>query len=93
MLHKILGATALDGQQLRLDYADGSAAIVDFAPVIRIGRQFARLGDPAFFAQVSAANNGRSITWPGEIDFCADALWREGHGERVLGGSPDPQKA
>src|ERR1035437_1566638 len=40
---------------------------------------FAAFADPAFFVQVSVGERGRSLEWPGEIDFCADALWFETH--------------
>jgi len=42
---------------------------------------FVRLGDPAFFSRVSIGERGRSLEWPGELDFCADALWFEAHPE------------
>jgi hypothetical protein len=32
---------------------------------------------------VHVGERGRSIEWPGEIDFCADALWFEAHPEDV----------
>ena len=40
---------------------------------------FAPLADPAFFARVAVGRRGRSLEWPGELDFCADALWFEAH--------------
>src|ERR1700678_3104482 len=44
----------------------------------RVGKGvFAALTDPAVFAQVRVGERGRSLEWPGEIDFCADALWFE----------------
>jgi len=39
----------------------------------------AALADPKVFAQVKVGERGRSLEWPGEIDFCADALWFETH--------------
>lgn len=38
---------------------------------------FTALVDPAMFAQVRAGERGRSLEWPGEGDFCADASWFE----------------
>lgn len=46
----------------------------------RIGESvFTALADPAIFVQVRIGERGRSLEWPGEIDFCADALWYEAH--------------
>jgi hypothetical protein len=39
----------------------------------------AAVTDPEIFAQVRVGERGRSLEWPGEIDFCADALWFETH--------------
>lgn len=36
---------------------------------------FAAFDDPAFFLRISVGGRGRSLQWPDEIDFCADALW------------------
>jgi hypothetical protein len=48
----------------------------------RIGRGvFTALGDPEFFSKVTVGERGRSLEWPGELDFCADALWFEAHPE------------
>jgi len=65
--------------KLRLTYADGETIVVDFTPVIQRGGVFAPLSDPEFFSQASIGEGGRYIQWPGELDFCADALWLEGH--------------
>jgi len=48
--------------------------IADFTPVVRPGGVFAPLADPAFFAQASLDERGRAVQWPGELEFCADAL-------------------
>lgn len=64
---------------LRLLYRNGTVIVLDFAPIIEEGGVFSRLSDPAFFSQVKRSKDGRSIEWPGEIDFCADALWFQAH--------------
>ena len=78
MLRKIAKATPLKDRVIRLQYADGAIVDVDFAPLIGQGGVFERLTRDDLFKQVSIASNGRSICWPGEIDFCADALWKAG---------------
>jgi len=32
-------------------------------------------------ASLKIGEGGRSLEWPGELDFCADALWFEQHPE------------
>ena len=66
---------------LRLTYSDGDVVKVDFKPLIKQGGVFAALADPDLFRQVSVGERGRFIQWPGEIDFCADALWLQQHTE------------
>ena len=79
MLRTICSVAPEPNYKLRLTYADGETIVVDFTPVIQRGGVFAPLSDPAFFSQVSIGERGRYIQWPGELDFCADALWLEGH--------------
>lgn len=69
----------LGGYRLRLLYAHGGVAEKDFAPVIAEGGVFTALADPDMFARVSIGQDGQSLEWPGELDFCADALWFEAH--------------
>jgi len=85
MLHTILRARPGPNYKLHLSYADGKTVTVDFAPLVRRGGVFAPLSEPGFFAQVSVGEHGRHICWPGELEFCADALW--------LQGQPDEHQA
>jgi hypothetical protein len=80
MLHEIRSITPQAAARLRLTYADGSTVEIDFAPLIQQGGVYTPLADPAFFAQVGIGAGGRFIEWPGGLDFCADALWRQGRG-------------
>lgn len=66
---------------LRIEYDDGQIIIVDFEPVIRQGGVFAPLADEQLFAQAKPGPRGRSVCWPGDIDFCADALRLEAQQE------------
>jgi Protein of unknown function (DUF2442) len=63
-----------------LTWANGATTENSFRHVIGKG-VFAPLADPAFFAQVRIGEDGRSLEWPGELDFCADALWFKAHPE------------
>jgi len=69
-----------------LTWANGATTENSFRHLIGKGI-FAPLADPAFFAQVRIGEGGRSLEWPGELDFCADALWFKTHPE----DAPQPQ--
>ncbi len=71
---RIVAARLLDGFVIELEFADGFRGSVDFGDSIRPGTVSAALGDPAAFAAVRVGPRGRSLEWPGDIDFCADAL-------------------
>ena len=60
---------------LSLTYSNGATIVADFKPLIAQDGVYAALSDPAYFAQVQVGERGRYIQWPGELDFCADALW------------------
>lgn len=59
---------------VRLSYSDGAVVDFDVAPLIQQGGVYSALADPDQFSLVSVGERGRYIEWPGEIDFCADAL-------------------
>ena len=80
VLRKIEAVEAQPSHRLRITYEGGETLVVDFTPLIQQGGVFAALADPAFFAQVQVDPRGRAVGWPGDIDFCADALWLQGHG-------------
>ena len=67
--------------RLRILYDDGVAVVLDFAPIIRQGGVFAPLADEQVFAKAKPGPRGRSVCWPGDIDFCADALWLQAQKE------------
>lgn len=59
-------------------WANGEVAVNRFDHLVGKG-VFANLADPVAFVQVRIGDRGRSLEWPEEIDFCADALWFETH--------------
>ncbi len=63
-----------------LTWAHGETTVNSFRHLVGKG-VFAAFSDPAFFAQAQVGDRGRSLEWPGEIDFCADALWFEARPE------------
>jgi hypothetical protein len=63
-----------------LIWANGATTVNSFRHLVGRG-VFAAFTDPAFFAQAHVGDRGRSLEWPDEIDFCADALWFATHPE------------
>ena len=63
-----------------LRWANGAETVNSFRHLLNRG-VMKQLADPAFFARVSVGERGRPLVWPGEIDFCADALWFAVHPE------------
>lgn len=80
-MKKITAIEVLSGFRLKLTYAGERSIHVDFSDKIQEGTVTAPLADPELFKQVKISYDGRAIEWPGEVDFCADALWFEGSGE------------
>jgi hypothetical protein len=70
-----------------LTWANGEKTVNNFRHLVGKG-VFAAFTDPVFFAQAHVGERGRSLEWPGEIDFCADALWFEAHPE----DAPEPPR-
>ena len=68
---KIITAEPLPPTSLRLRWADGYEAVLDFDPVLPEGDA---LRDPNLFGQVRI--NGLTVEWPGGIDYCPDTLRR-----------------
>ena len=59
---------------LVLTYEDDLTIEVDFTPFINQGGVFAPLADSELFAKVQTGERSRFLIWPGDLEFCADAL-------------------
>jgi hypothetical protein len=79
-MHILIGATPQPEARVRLTYDTGETIEVDFTPYLERGGVFVLLRDPSFFAQVRIGEHGRFLQWPGELEFCADALFLKGRG-------------
>jgi hypothetical protein len=77
MLHKITRAIPQPNYRLWLCFDDAVEGAADFSPTIQKGGVFSPMHDPEFFAQMHLHPSGRLISWPGELEFCADALWQD----------------
>jgi len=84
----IIGAVAHpENLTVTLAWANGATTENSFRDLAGRG-VFAPLADPVFFARVRVGEGGRSLEWPGELDFCADALWFKTHPEDAPQSSP-----
>ena len=76
-----------------LTWMIGATTVSRFGHLVGKG-VFAPLAEPSVFVQVRIGDHGRSLQWPPEIDFCADALWFEAHPEDAPAPTePAPQHA
>ena len=82
VLENVITCVAPDPERhsVTLTWANGTTTVSHFGHLVGKG-VFGALADPMVFAQVKVGDRGRSLEWPGEIDFCADALWFETHPE------------
>jgi hypothetical protein len=78
---KIVAFEVLDNYRVRLRFDDGVEGETEFSAHVGKG-VFAAWTDYAFFRQASIGEHGRTLTWPGELDFCADALWLQVTGKQ-----------
>src|SRR5438132_12317621 len=91
VLDNIITAAAPDPptHTVALTWANGATTVSRFSHLVGKG-VFAPFAEPAFFAQARVGEGGRSLEWPGELDFCADALWFKAHPEDAPEQSPQP---
>jgi len=80
MLHNVIAAASADPatHEVTLVWANGETTVNRFGHLVGKG-VFTALADNAVFARVGIGERGRSLEWPGDIDFCADALWFDAH--------------
>lgn len=74
MFHHIVAIQVEPNHLLQITYNDGEVVRADFRSVISQGGIFSPLVDPAFFSLAAIDTHGRAVVWPGELEFCADAL-------------------
>ncbi len=80
-MKRIVALEILQNHRVRLRFADGVEGEVDFSRQAGKG-VFAPLADEAFFQRAALGEKGRTLTWPGDLDFCADALWLQVTGKQ-----------
>lgn len=70
---RITTARPLPNFQLELQFDNGETGVVDLSSFAGRG-VCAAWNTPGVFEQVSVTDEG-AVEWPGEIDFCPDALY------------------
>jgi hypothetical protein len=73
-MKKIIAFKVCENYRVWLRFNDGVEGEADFSPQVGLG-VFAVWTDYTVFQQVFIGEHGRTLVWPGELDFCADALW------------------
>ena len=69
----IIETKALRGYRLELRFKSGESGVVDLSEYVGRG-VCAAWEQPGVFEQVTLNTDG-AVEWPGEIDFCSDALY------------------
>ncbi|MBI2926532.1 MAG: DUF2442 domain-containing protein [Verrucomicrobia bacterium] len=80
-MKKLIAFKVLESYRVWLRFDDGVEGEADFSTHVGKG-VFAPWADYTFFGQAAIGEHGRTLTWPGELDFCADALWLRVTGQR-----------
>ncbi len=81
-MKKIVAFKVLEGYRVWLHFDDGVEGEADLSHLVGQG-VFAAWADYDFFRQARLADFG-SLTWPGDLDLCPDALWL-----RITGKAPE----
>ncbi|HSI73059.1 MAG TPA: DUF2442 domain-containing protein [Fimbriimonas sp.] len=72
---RIVRIAHLGNLRLALVFDDMTVVLANFEPTAAKGGVFAKLLDLDYFKKARIAQRGRSLAWPGGLDFCADALY------------------
>ena len=79
-MKQIIAFELLDNYRVRLRFDDGVEGVADLSELVGKG-VFAAWRDYEFFRRAYVADYG-SLTWPGELDLCPDALWLQVTGKQ-----------
>jgi len=77
---KIIEAIPEDGYRIFLRFEDGVQGVIDLGEYAGKG-VFSAWLEPGVFAQV-IINEAGGLEWPGDLDFCPDALYLKMTGKR-----------
>ncbi|MBC7105884.1 MAG: DUF2442 domain-containing protein [Firmicutes bacterium] len=74
VLHEVRSAYPVAPHHLILEFETGEYRVIDMRPFME-GPVFEPLKDPAFFRQVRADPDARTVVWPNGADVCPDVLY------------------
>ena len=86
-MKKITSFRVLENYQVWLRFDDGVEGVADLSALVGKG-VFAAWRDYEFFRRAYVADYG-SLTWPGDLDLCPDALWLQVTGKHPEDLSPN----
>lgn len=81
----VVGTVVIRDHVLRLLFADGTVAAVDFSAEERRG-VFQPLGDPKYFARVRADPESGTVTWADGEDLAPETLYEEARAHPLVAG-------
>ncbi len=88
MFPRITGVLHIKDYTLRLTFADGLVAELDFrSRIVGRGGVFVPLESIEFFKQVRVDKEIGALVWPNDVDFDPDVLYSEASGKPI----PIPQ--
>ncbi|WP_027719153.1 DUF2442 domain-containing protein [Desulfovirgula thermocuniculi] len=74
VLHEVRSAYPVAPYYLILEFENGEYRVANLLPFLK-GPIFEPLKDPAFFRQVKADPDTRTVVWPNGADICPDVLY------------------
>ena len=80
--HRIIKFEILNDYFLKLFFNDDSVLLFNISDYFKNESIFNILKDKNLFNEVKIADDGRSLIFPYELDFCADSLWLKAHPEK-----------
>jgi hypothetical protein len=80
-MKRIISVEVLEDYHVQLRFEDEVRGVVDLSAHVGKG-VFAPWTDYGFFRKARLGEGGRTLTWPGELDLCADALWLQVTGKK-----------
>jgi hypothetical protein len=83
----VIGVKPLEGYQVHLTFADGSAGVIDIAERVEFKGVFEALADPTYFRQVKVNPELGTICWDNGADLDPIVLYH------IATGKPSPNFA
>ncbi len=75
-MHRVTMVETLPDYRIGVAFSDGTAGVIDLSDMVGTGI-FEALKDPSQFAKAYVDSVTHTVAWPGGIDLCPDALYRD----------------